>query len=178
MAASFSTTQVFTSGQKNVGHTHFNAIVSGLSVTNIGATELSDSGITAVKVNADIQGVGLDKNSSTKALDIVGYGFETNALTNANVGLTRVTNKKIQKFTGTLTGAVVINLSRSSAIAGDEFWIRLGGVVTTAAFTLTLQENASGSLKVFNEARTVTGTIVAAYNGSAWEVVSEHIVQQ
>ena len=177
MAAVFSTTETFTSGQKNITHSNLNAIVSGLSVTNIGASEIATDGITAVKVNADLVGAGLLRNASSKAHEVVGYGFETTALTNANQTLARGTNKVTQKYTGTLTGAVVINASRSSAVAGDKFRIVLGDVVTTATNTLTIQENGSGSLVVFNEAKTVTGTIDIEFNGTSWEITLLSVVQ-
>lgn len=178
MPAVFSTTQTFTSGQKNVGHTHLNAIVSGLSVANIGASagEIADDGVKAQHINADTAGAGLEQDANG-ALQILGAGYRTLALTNANVTLVRGTDKRNQEFGGTLTGAVVINLSRASAVAGDPFDIHLNAVITTPTFTLTIQENGTGALRTFNLSKSLTGLIMARYDGSAWKLTLVSVTQ-
>jgi hypothetical protein len=178
MPASFSTTEVFTSGQQNVSHTNLNAIVSGLSVSNIGASasEIATDGIKAQHLNSDTAGSGLEQDGNG-ALQVVGAGYTETTLSNSNVTLTRSSTKRNLEFSGTLSGAVVINASRSSAVAGDEFHILLAGVITTATNTLTFQENGSGSLVVFNNARNVTGTIILKYSGSAWKLFLQSVTQ-
>lgn len=176
MAASFATTQTFTSGQKNVSHVNLNAIVTGLSVTNIGSAELASDGVAAVNVNADVAGIGLEQ-AADGSLQLIGAGYRALALTNANVTLTRSTDKRNQEFSGTLTGAVVINLSRSSAVAGDQFDIFINSVITTASFTFTLQENGSGALWATSLAKNCRGSLIAKYDGSAWKLTQNTVLQ-
>jgi hypothetical protein len=105
-------------------------------------------------------------------------GYVTTALTNVNQTLTCGTSKLNQVYTGNLTGAVVINLSRTSAFEGARFRVNLNSVGTTASNTLTIQENASGSLVVFNSVATVRGMIEFIYTGSAWVIFNANVGEQ
>lgn len=132
---------------------------------------------TAAQVSKPI-GIVLDANyililnmrGSVIAASTAGYA--ATALTNANQTLIRGTNPKLQRYTGSLSGAVVINLSRSGAISGDEFVINLSGVVVTAVNTITFQENGSGSLLAYSESITITGEFHFVYTGAAWILFS------
>lgn len=99
-------------------------------------------------------------------------GYSATALTNANQTLVRGTDPKLKRYTGTLSGAVVINLSRTGAISGDEFIINLSGVAVTAVNTLTFQENGSGSLLSYAESVAITGEFHFVFDGAAWILFS------
>lgn len=169
MPATFVTTETFTIGQQNVNHINLNNIVSGLSVTNIGSAEaeLADDGVKARHLNSNCAGSGLEQDSDG-ALQLLGAGYRALALSNSNVTLTRSTDKRNQEFSGALSGAVIINASRSSAVAGDQFDIYLNEVVTTASNTLTIRENGSGSLVVFQNAKKLIGSVILKFNGTSW----------
>jgi hypothetical protein len=107
----------------------------------------------------------------------VSLGYRALTLTNANVTLTRTTDKRVQDFSGTLSGPVVVNLSRTGATEGVEFFVRLSGVVVTAVNTLTVQENGAGSLVAFTEAYTVTGCLHFVYSGTAWALINRNVIE-
>lgn len=102
-------------------------------------------------------------------------GCTSTVLSNVNQTLTRGTSTPFQKYSGTLSGAVVVNLSRTGAISGDEFKVDLSALVTTAVNTLTFQENGAGSLEIFNTANTVTGFVHFVYDGSAWIIFTQNV---
>jgi hypothetical protein len=66
----------------------------------------------------------------------------------------------------------VINLSRTNAVAGDLFRIKLSGIVVDGTNTLTIQENGTGALVVFQDASfpNVNGTLDFEFNGTSWEI--------
>lgn len=174
--ATITTGYSFVANESNVTHTKLNNAVNLATLSSIVAADVAADAITAAKLNADTAGSGIEQDANG-ALAVVGNGFTTTALTNANQTLTRSSSKRIQKYTGTLTGAVVINISRTNAVAGDEFLIRIGGVVTTAVNTLTIQENGEGSLLAFSAAKTVTGTIICGFNGTSWEIILQNVTE-
>lgn len=100
-------------------------------------------------------------------------GYTTTALTSGTITLTAGTSKIYQEFTGTLAGAQTINVTRTSAREGDRFYQRFTDVVITPSNTLTLQENASGSVKFFNTAITLNAYYIWIYTGSAWKLFFE-----
>lgn len=106
-------------------------------------------------------------------------GYTATTLTNANQTLTCRTSKIHQAYTGTLSGAVVINLSRTNAFEGARFRVKLDTLVTSAVNTLTFQENGSGSLKTpLNTADTWKGYIEFIYTGSAWVILDDQTEAQ
>jgi hypothetical protein len=105
-------------------------------------------------------------------------GYTTTALTNANQTLTCGTSKVNQDYTGTLSGAVTVNLSRTGAFEGARFRVNLNSLITSGANTLTFQENGSGSLVVFNSVATVRGLIEFVYTGSAWVIFNANVGEQ
>lgn len=163
----------FTSGETNVTHTKLNNAINNAAAVagSIATVDIADDAITADKLNANVAGAGLVQDTDG-SIKIVGEGFTSTALTSVNVTLTRDSSKWNQKFTGTLTGPVVINLSRTNAVAGDEFDVLVSAVDTTGTNTLTFQENGSGSLLVYNSVATVSQEILFKYSGSAWIVFS------
>lgn len=76
-------------------------------------------------------------------------------------------------FDGLLNAAVKINLSRTNAKEGDRIHLEFAeglGLTTDPVNTLTIQENGAGSLKVYNQAKTLRGQVSAVYTGSAWRL--------
>lgn len=76
-------------------------------------------------------------------------------------------------FDGLLNAPVKINLSRTNAKEGDRIHLEFAeglGLTTDAVNTLTIQENGAGSLKVYNQAKTLRGQVSAVYTGSAWSL--------
>lgn len=163
----------FTPGEKNTTHTKLNNITALATISGIATTDISADSITAAKINADVAGSGLVQDTDG-SLKIVGNGYTTTELATDNVTLTRSNSTRFQTFTGTLSAAVVINLSRTNAVGGDRFEVLIDGVVTTAVNTLTIQENGSGSLIVFNQAVTVNCILRFVYTGSAWILQSQY----
>lgn len=102
-------------------------------------------------------------------------GYASNTLTNANINFVRGTDKQQQRVTGTLSGPVVLNLSRSGAVQGDWFEFGIVDVVTTGTNTLTFQENGSGSLVAFSDSVTLNGSIKFVYDGSAWIKFAQNV---
>lgn len=112
--------------------------------------------------------------SSGSSLNIVGYNAVT--LTNSNVTLQVGVSKNNQAFSGTLTGPVTINASRTSAIEGDELFLILDSVSVSAANTLTIQENGAGSLISWNTTETIKGIVWLLYTGSSWRIKHSNAV--
>lgn len=153
----------------------FNDIWGNATVTiasgEVVAAMIGALAVTKAKVNQDVAGKGLKKDTDgSLAFDLFGLtGYATSALSGSNVTLTPLTDKYNQVFTGTLTGPVVLNLSRTAAEVDHEFRIRLS-IVTSATNTLTLQENGTGSIQVWNDVGTVNADIRCIFNGTAWEI--------
>jgi hypothetical protein len=105
-------------------------------------------------------------------------GYTTTALTNVNQTLTCGTSKVHQAYTGSLSGAVTVNLSRTGAFEGARFRMNLNSLGTTASNSLTIQENGAGSLVVFNSVATVRGSIDFVYTGSAWVIFNANVGEQ
>ncbi len=170
MSLQLVTGYTFASGEQNVTHTKLNNQVNAATAVagSIASADIAADAITADLINSNVAGSGLAQDVDG-SLKVVGYGVSDTALTNANQTLTRGTSKRTQRFSGALTGAVVINLSRTNAVNGDKFRIVLNNTVD-ATKTLTIQENGSGSLIVFNDASfpVVKGTLEAEYDGSSW----------
>lgn len=103
-------------------------------------------------------------------------GYTATVLTNSNVSLVPGTSKNNQAFSGTLSGAVIINASRTNAIEGDEFFLILNGPVISPANTLTIRENGAGSLIVWNGTETLNGMVILVYTGTAWVIKSSNVV--
>lgn len=103
-------------------------------------------------------------------------GYTANVLTNTNYTLQAGTSKNNQAFSGALSGAVIINASRTSATEGDEFFLILNGPIVTAANTLTIRENGAGSLLLWNSTETLNGIVILVYTGSAWVIKSSNVV--
>jgi hypothetical protein len=101
-------------------------------------------------------------------------GYTALALTNANQTWTPNHTKVHQDVSGTLSGAVTINILRTDAKEGYRFRVKLN-VVVTASNTLTFQENTSGSLKavVPTGTKTLVGDMVFVYSGTAWILWSD-----
>jgi hypothetical protein len=173
MALQLETGYEFELGEQNVTHTKLNNAVNLATAVagSIAAVDCADDFLTKDKLNSNVAGSGLAQDTDG-SLKVVGFGFTTTALTNANVALARGTSTKTQKFTGTLTGPVVINLSRTNAVAGDLFRIKLSGIVVDGTNTLTIQENGTGALVVFQDASfpNVNGTLDFEFNGTSWEI--------
>lgn len=112
-------------------------------------------------------------NASTSSQLI---GYTATVLSNTNVTLLSGTSKNNQAFSGTLSGAVVMNASRTNATEGDEFFIILNGPVISPANTLTIQENGAGSLIIWNGTETLNGMVNLVYTGSAWVIKSSAVV--
>jgi hypothetical protein len=98
----------------------------------------------------------------------LGNAYASTTLTSGTTTLTFATSAIYERFTGTLSGAAIINLSRTGAVAGAKFELVLGSVVTTASNTLTIRENGAGSLVTLDTAHTVNGKVELIYTGSAW----------
>lgn len=96
-------------------------------------------------------------------------GVNSNAFTGGTLSFTAGTSKIDQKVTGTLASAGILDVLRTGALEGDVLRFKLN-VVTSPSNTLTIRENSSGSMVVFNQAKTVSGLIEVKYNGSAWEL--------
>jgi hypothetical protein len=162
----------FVSGETNVTHTKLNNLVDLATISAIATADISDDAITKDKINSNVAGSGLAQNADG-SLEVKTFGNLTTALTNANKTLTPGTSLTTQKYTGTLSGPVVINLSRTNAVAGDKFRLVLN-VVVDGTNTLTIQENGSGALVVFQDANfpTVRGTIDFEYmtGSTSWEI--------
>jgi len=167
----------FVSGETNVTHTKLNNLVDLATISGIVAADISDDAVTKDKVHSNVAGNGLAQDSDGSLIP-VGYGSLTSALSNANKTLTRGTSKRIQKYTGTLTGPVIIDILRTNAVDGDKFRIVLD-VVVDGTNTLTIRENSSGSLIVFSDANfpKVKGTIEAEYLSSAWELTLINVTE-
>lgn len=103
------------------------------------------------------------------ASTVTGYSEVT--LSNINLSLQKGVNNQFIDYSGTLSGPVVINLVRSGAVAGDAFYIRLRAVAgISGTNTLTIQENGTGSLNMWNVTTTaLTRGIKAIFNGTSWE---------
>lgn len=112
--------------------------------------------------------------SASSSLQIIGY--TATVLTNSNVSLQSGASKNNQAFSGTLSGAVIINASRTNSIEGDEFFLILNGPVISAANTLTIRENGAGTLILWNATETLNGIVVLVYTGSAWVIKSSNVV--
>jgi|GEM_PF-4234889 len=175
--ATITTGYSFANGELNITHTKLNNAVNLATITGIVAGEISSGAITAVKLNANCAGLGLAQNGGDSSLQIVGYGVAAVTLTSGTTTLTRSTSDYIQKFSGTLSGACIINLSRTNAVEGDRFYFRMNGPVTTASNTLTIQENGSGSLIVFNESKTLKGGMTFQFNGTSWELHENNVIE-
>lgn len=96
---------------------------------------------------------------------------QTRTLSNANVILAAHLTPHLQVFSGTLSGAVTINLSRAGAAEGDRIRLifdEVSGVITSGANILTIQENGTGALATYDQAKTLRGAVEAIYTGSAW----------
>lgn len=105
-------------------------------------------------------------------------GIESTVLSNTNITLVPYVNKIYQSLSGTLSGPVVINLSRTSAVNGTKFSIRFNGVVISSTNSITIQENGTGSLIIYNtDNATLTGNLSFLYTGSAWVLFEEAIVE-
>jgi len=175
MALQLETGYEFSSGEKNVTHTKLNNAVNLATAVagSIAAVDCADDFLTKDKLNANVAGSGLAQDTDG-SLKVVGIGVNSATLSNANVTLTRGTSKRTQIYTGTLSGPVVVNLSRTNAVDGDKFRIRLNSVVVDGTNTLTIQENGTGSLVIFQDASfpTVNGTLEFEYDAAntAWKL--------
>ena len=136
-----------------------------------------DSAIAAASLSAATSTAAAASSAASSALaeaaaEGVGVvrGLASTALPSGLTTLTAGISKLCQKFTGTLSGAATINLTRTGAVEGSLFRIRLAGVGVSAANSLTIQEHAAGSLLVWNEDGTLTGTLTFIFNGTSWEL--------
>ena len=171
----------FASGELNITHTKLNLAVNAATAVagSIATADLADDLITKDKVNSNVAGAGLQQNADG-SLEVVGAGNLTTILAAANKTLTRGTSKQTQKYTGTLSGPVVIDIVRTNAIEGDKFRIVLDVVVDNTN-TLTIRENSSGTLIAFTDATfvKVKGTIDFEYmiGSTSWEIVMTNVTE-
>lgn len=95
----------------------------------------------------------------------------TATLSNVDVTITPHSSSHYQRFSGTLSGPVQIDLSRTGAVAGDRITLEFTegtGVTTTAVNTLALTENGVNGFATYNQSKTLRGAVTAHYTGSAW----------
>lgn len=108
-------------------------------------------------------------------LSTSGDGFAKTTLASTNVALVFGTDPLVQSFNGTLSGPVIIDISRTGAIAGKIYQLAFVGVVTTGTNTITIRENSSGSLFTLDQVGTASGKVEVGFNGTAWEIISASI---
>lgn len=148
-----------------------------------------DSGSKIVQISEVKMESGVDATSTPTAFIPDAYdayiqrqsaggrvGVNANAFTGGTLTFTPGTSKIDQKVTGTLASAGILDVVRTGALEGDTMRFKLS-VVTTGSNTLTIRENSSGSLIVFNTVGTVSGIVEVKYSGSAWELWNVNTIE-
>jgi hypothetical protein len=94
------------------------------------------------------------------------------ALTNANVTLTPFTSDTYQKFTGTLTGPVIIILDTTGAVEGQRFSVNVGAVTADVTNSLEIRNATSGGTLLYQHnpgiAASSATCVDCIFNGTAW----------
>lgn len=101
-------------------------------------------------------------------------GVASVTLSTGTTTLTAGTSKRVQRLSGSLSGAAIVVLATSGAWEGAEFLLQLNGPVTTGVNTLSIRTGASTDLIVL-DAGTARGWIRCVYDGSAWFLAAKEI---